>query len=51
MSFSDPIGDLLTRIRNGQMRRHSVVSSPSSKLRVSVLSVLEDEGYIFQVAF
>lgn len=46
MSFSDPIGDLLTRIRNGQMRRHQKISSPTSKLRVSVLNVLQDEGYI-----
>ena len=46
MSFTDPIGDLLTRIRNAQMRKRDVVSSPSSKLRVSVLNVLQDEGYI-----
>jgi len=46
MSFSDPIGDLLTRIRNAQMRKRELVSSPSSKLRVAVLEVLKDEGYI-----
>lgn len=46
MSFSDPIGDMLTRIRNGQVRGHSVVSSPSSKLRMRVLEVLKSEGYI-----
>jgi len=46
MSFSDPVGDLLTRIRNAHMRGMSKCSSPSSKLRVSVLNVLEDEGYI-----
>ncbi len=46
MSFSDPIGDLLTRIRNAQMRKRGSVSCPSSKLRVSVLNVLQDEGYI-----
>jgi len=43
---NDPLGDLLTRIRNGQMARLSVVSSPSSKHRVSVLEVLKREGYI-----
>jgi small subunit ribosomal protein S8 len=46
MSFNDPIGDLLTRIRNAQMRKRDLVSSPSSKLRVAVLEVLKDEGYI-----
>lgn len=46
MSFSDPVGDLLTRIRNAHMRGKSMCSSPSSKLRLSVLNVLEDEGYI-----
>jgi len=46
MSFSDPIGDLLTRIRNAQMRRRDIVASPSSKLRIAVLEVLKDEGYI-----
>jgi small subunit ribosomal protein S8 len=46
MSFNDPIGDLLTRIRNAQMRKRDMVNSPSSKLRVAVLEVLKDEGYI-----
>jgi len=46
MSFTDPIGDLLTRIRNAQMRKRDIVSSPSSKLRLAVLDVLKDEGYI-----
>jgi len=46
MSFTDPIGDLLTRIRNAQMRKREMVSSPSSKLRLAVLDVLKDEGYI-----
>ena len=44
--MNDPIGDMLTRIRNGQMRGKSVVSSPASKLRGWVLDVLSDEGYI-----
>ena len=46
MSMNDPLGDLLTRIRNAQMRNKSKVSSPSSKLRESVLEVLKSEGYI-----
>ena len=46
MSMNDPIGDLLTRIRNAQMRNKSKVSSPSSRLRESVLEVLKNEGYI-----
>ena len=46
MSMNDPIGDLLTRIRNAQMRNKGKVSSPSSKLRESVLEVLKTEGYI-----
>lgn len=46
MSMSDPLGDMLTRIRNGQAAHKSAVSSPSSKLRKSVLSVLEREGFI-----
>ena len=46
MSMNDPVGDLLTRIRNAQMRNKSKVSSPSSKLRESVLEVLKSEGYI-----
>lgn len=44
--MNDPIGDMLTRIRNAQMRRKSVVHSPASKLRCWVLDVLADEGYI-----
>ena len=46
MSMSDPLGDMLTRIRNGQNARKSVVSSPSSRFRSSVLEVLKREGYI-----
>ena len=44
--MTDPIADMLTRIRNSQMRGKSVVMTPSSKLRVRVLEVLADEGYI-----
>jgi small subunit ribosomal protein S8 len=46
MSLSDPLGDMLTRIRNGAARGKSSVNSPASKLRVRVLDVLETEGYI-----
>ena len=42
----DPIGDLLSRIRNGQMRRKSKISSPNSQLRIRLLNVLQEEGYI-----
>ena len=44
--MNDPIGDMLTRIRNAQMRGKSTVNSPASKLRCWVLDVLLDEGYI-----
>ena len=46
MALSDPLGDLLTRIRNGQMAQLTAVSSPGSKLRMNVLEVLRREGYI-----
>jgi small subunit ribosomal protein S8 len=46
MSMNDPLGDLLARIRNAQMRNKSRVSSPNSRLRESVLEVLKTEGYI-----
>lgn len=46
MSFSDPVGDMLTRIRNAQLRGRSTVRTPASKLRSRVLDVLEREGYI-----
>jgi small subunit ribosomal protein S8 len=42
----DPIGDLITRIRNGQMRRTSKIKAPNSRLRVRLLDVLVAEGYI-----
>ena len=46
MSFSDPLGDMLTRIRNAIMRNRSSVTTPASKLRGRVLDVLADEGFI-----
>jgi len=46
MTISDPLGDMLTRIRNAQMRHRPKVSTPASKLRERVLEVLQDEGYI-----
>jgi small subunit ribosomal protein S8 len=46
MSMNDPLGDLLSRIRNAQMRSKSKVTSPGSRLRESVLDVLKNEGYI-----
>ena len=44
--INDPVGDMLTRIRNAQMRRRGTVSTPGSKLRARVLEVLKSEGYI-----
>ncbi|MFZ4602004.1 MAG: 30S ribosomal protein S8 [Alphaproteobacteria bacterium] len=46
MNLNDPLGDMITRIRNAQMRGKSVVFTPASKLRMRVLEVLQDEGYI-----
>ncbi len=46
MAVTDPLGDLLTRIRNGQRARKDSVLSPASKLRTRVLDVLQREGYI-----
>ena len=46
MYVNDPLGDMLTRIRNAQMRGKSSVVSPASKLRRCVLDVLQEEGYI-----
>ncbi len=46
MAMTDPIGDMLTRIRNAQMRNKTSVVAPASKLRERVLQVLADEGYI-----
>lgn len=46
MSMSDPIADMLTRIRNAQMVEKSSVVMPSSKLKIAIAQVLKDEGYI-----
>ncbi|MEO0412336.1 MAG: 30S ribosomal protein S8 [Pseudomonadota bacterium] len=46
MSMTDPLGDMLTRIRNGQRARKETILSPASKLRARVLDVLQREGYI-----
>ena len=46
MSMSDPIADMLTRIRNGIMRTHETVSMPHSKVKENIAVVLKDEGYI-----
>ena len=46
MPMNDPLGDMISRIKNAQMRNKPKVSSPGSRLRVSVLDVLKSEGYI-----
>lgn len=46
MAINDPLGDMLTRIRNAQMRRRGKITTPGSKLRARVLEVLQAEGYI-----
>jgi small subunit ribosomal protein S8 len=46
MAITDPIGDLLTRIRNGQLRGKAKVTSPNSRLRTRLLDVLQSEGFI-----
>ena len=46
MSMSDPIADMLTRIRNAQMAEKATVSMPSSKLKVAIAEVLKEEGYV-----
>jgi len=50
MSMSDPIADMLTRIRNAQMVDKASVSVPSSKLKVAIAQVLKDEGYMTRPA-
>ena len=52
MSFSDPISDMLTRVRNGVMAGHSQVAMPSSKIKVEIAKILKEEGFIenFEVA-
>lgn len=46
MSLSDPIGDMLARIKNSQMRSHKIVELPSSKFKIKIAEVLKSEGYI-----
>jgi small subunit ribosomal protein S8 len=46
MSMSDPIADMLTRIRNAQMAEKTIVAMPSSKIKVAIAKVLHDEGYV-----
>lgn len=46
MSVNDPIGDMLTRIRNSVMAEHKVVALPSSKIKVAIAQILVDEGYV-----
>ncbi|MBF0611088.1 MAG: 30S ribosomal protein S8 [Magnetococcales bacterium] len=49
MTMSDPISDMLTRIRNGQRSRKHVVEMPSSKMKVAVAKILKEEGYLESV--
>ena len=51
MSFVDPIGDMITRIRNAQLRALNNVTIPSSKFRARILDVLKEEGYISDYKF
>ena len=51
MSFTDPIADMITRIRNAQLRTLDTVSIPSSKFRARILDVLKEEGYISDYKF
>ncbi len=46
MSFTDPVADFLTRIRNGIKARHQKVDAPASKLKLEIARVLKEEGYI-----
>ena len=46
MSWSDPIADMLTRIRNGQAAGHEIVEMPASNLKAAIAKVLKDEGYV-----
>ncbi len=50
MSMTDPIADMLTRIRNGQMADKAEVNMPSSKVKASIAKVLKEEGYILDYA-
>ena len=46
MSLNDPIGDMLARIKNSQLRNHKKVELPSSKFKIKIAEVLKNEGYI-----
>ena len=46
MSFTDPIGDMIARIRNGQMRKHNKIKMPASSFKGKILEILKREGYI-----
>jgi small subunit ribosomal protein S8 len=46
MSVSDPIGDMLTRVRNASVIGHSVVAMPSSRIKVAIANILKEEGYL-----
>ena len=46
MSLSDPIGDMLARLKNSQLRNHKKVELPSSKFKVKIAEILKSEGYI-----
>lgn len=50
MSMSDPIADMLTRIRNGQIRGKVTISMPSSKQKIAIANLLKEEGYLADVA-
>ncbi|MCO5761790.1 MAG: 30S ribosomal protein S8 [Chromatiaceae bacterium] len=50
MSMSDPIADMLTRIRNGQIRGKVTISMPASKQKIAIANLLKDEGYLADVA-
>ena len=50
MSMSDPIADMLTRIRNGQSRGKVLISMPASKKKLAIANLLKDEGYIAEVS-
>ena len=46
MSMTDPISDLLTRIRNALMARHTIVNVPTSRMKLEIVKILKDEGYV-----
>jgi small subunit ribosomal protein S8 len=46
MSMTDPIADLLTRIRNALMARHAIVNVPASRMKLEIVKILKDEGYV-----